>query len=236
MALLGEPTSPKQLESIGSESIGSEDALAAADARGTSAARLGRTQKFKATRKPSVRGSTGPPPGSSRQKSLEAHQRHAWKEPNSAEQPESVRSEEPESLVFEEALAPQSLVFEEALAPPWVVSAKESRGTSAARLEEEPTRATRKLKVRGTRKPSVRGSTGPPGVVSTQESRGTSAARLEEPDSAEQPESLRSEEAAVTPPRKTARRTLDPSGMSSSGGLQTQLEGSGMLAGNRLPC
>ena len=48
-----------------------------------------RTQKFKATRKPSVRGSTGPPPGSSRQKSLEAHQRHAWKNPTVQSNPKA---------------------------------------------------------------------------------------------------------------------------------------------------
>ena len=43
--------------------------------------------------------------------------------------------------------------------------------------------------------------------------------KSEEPDIAEQSETLRSKEAPVIPPRKTARRTLDPAGMRSSRGL-----------------
>ena len=59
--------------------------------------------------------------------------------------------------------------------------------------------------------------------------------KSEEPDIAEQSETLRSKEAPVIPPRKTARRTLDPAGMRSSREWQTQLVGRGMQAGRRLP-
>ena len=117
---------------------------------------------------------------------------------------------------------PESLAVEAALAPPGVVSAVSAQGsldTTEACLEE-PDIAAQSESLR------------PEEPDSTAQSE---SLRSEEPDIAERSESIRSEEAPVIPPRKTARRTLDPAGTRSSWGWQTQLEGRGMLAGRRWP-